>query len=142
MNVSQILGGKGSEIISVEAGTPLVEVARVLGERRIGAVPVLEGGKLAGIISERDIVRGIAIRGAETLQDAVDSLMTKSVTTCTPHETIVRVMEIMTERRIRHIPVVDDQGLVGMVTIGDVVKARIDETQAEAAALKEYIATG
>jgi len=141
MNVSKILETKGSEIISVEVGSTVLEVAKLLGERRIGAVPVMDGKKLAGIMSERDIMRGLAIRGGGVLADDVDSLMTKSVFTCSVNDSVQQLMTMMTERRIRHIPVVEEDELVGMVSIGDVVKERMQETEMEAAALKDYIAT-
>lgn len=141
MNVSKILETKGSEIISVDVGCTVLDVAKLLGERRIGAVPVMQGSKLAGIISERDIMRGLAIRGGGVLADDVDSLMTKSVFTCSANSSVQELMTMMTERRIRHIPVVDGDELVGMISIGDVVKERMQETELEAAALKDYIAS-
>lgn len=141
MNVSKILNTKGSDIISVETGCTVLDVAKLLGERRIGAVPVLKGSRLAGIISERDIMRGLAIRGGGVLADDVASLMTKSVFTCSADDSVQQLMSMMTERRIRHIPVVDGDELIGMISIGDVVKERMQETEQEAAALKDYIAS-
>ena len=142
MTVSNILTNKGDDVISLDMNSSVGDVAKILGERRIGAIPIMDGKKLAGIISERDVVRGLAIRGGEVLADNVATLMTKSVTTCSPLETIDKVMAVMTERRIRHVPVMDDGTLVGIVTIGDVVKERLVETEQEAEALKEYIAHG
>ncbi|WP_020400084.1 CBS domain-containing protein [Kordiimonas gwangyangensis] len=141
MTVGRILDQKGHDIISQEAGCSVLEVAKLLGERRIGAVPVMKGGKLAGIISERDIMRGLAIRGGGVLADDISTLMTKSVFTCTPNDSVQHVMGMMTERRIRHVPVMDGGKLVGMISIGDVVKERMQETEKEAAALKDYIAS-
>jgi len=141
MNVSKILKSKGSEIISVEVGCTVLDVSKLLGERRIGAVPVMNGSKLAGIISERDVMRGLAIRGGSVLADDVESLMTKSVVTCGSNESVQQLMAMMTERRIRHIPVVENDKLIGMISIGDVVKERMQETEQEAAALKDYIAS-
>ncbi|WCL53537.1 CBS domain-containing protein [Gimibacter soli] len=141
MNVKQILGSKGSEVVFVAPGCKVSEVSKVFGERRIGAVPVMDKGRLVGIVSERDVVRGLAIRGAAVLDDAVDTLMTRSVATCTGEATLNELMEMMTERRIRHVPVVEDGKLIGIVSVGDVVKERLQETQQEADALKEYIAT-
>ena len=141
MNVSKILETKGSEIISLEVGCTVLEVAKLIGERRIGAIPLLKKGKLAGIISERDVMRGIAIRGGSVLADMAESLMTKSVATCTPKDTIQHLMTMMTERRVRHIPVIDNGNLVGIISIGDVVKERMDEAAHEADALKDYIAS-
>lgn len=142
MNVGKILDGKRSEVISVEEGASVLDVSKLLGERRIGAVPVMKNGKLCGIISERDVVRGLAIRGGDVLSDGVSSLMTKSVVTCTTNDSVSQIMVMMTERRIRHVPVVEDDKLLGMISIGDVVKERMEETQQEAEALKAYIATG
>jgi len=141
MNVSKILEGKTFEIISVEVGSSVLDVAKLLGERRIGAVPVMKGKKLAGIVSERDIMRGLAIRGGSVLADKIDSLMTKSVFTCSKDHSILELMKMMTERRIRHIPILDDESVIGMISIGDVVKERMQETEQEAAALKDYIAS-
>jgi CBS domain-containing protein len=141
MNVGKILENKGSEIISVELGCTVLEVAKLLGTRRIGAAPVMKGKKLAGIISERDVMRGLAIRGGGVLADDVDSLMTKSVFTCTRADSLQQLMSMMTERRIRHIPVVENDVLIGMISIGDVVKERMQQTEQEAEALKDYIAT-
>lgn len=142
MNVGKILEGKLSEIISVEESASVLDVAKLLGERRIGAVPVMKKGKLCGIISERDVVRGLAIRGGDVLADGVDTLMTKSVVTCDKSDSVSQIMVMMTERRIRHVPVVEKDKLLGMISIGDVVKERMEETQQEADALKAYIASG
>lgn len=141
MNVSRILETKGSSVISLDVDCTVLDVAKLLGERRIGAVPILSSGKLAGIISERDIMRGLAIRGGSVLADPVDSLMTKSVFTCSGDDSVAHLMEMMTQRRIRHIPVLDDERVVGIISIGDVVKEQMEETQQEAEALKEYIST-
>ena len=141
MIVSKILGATGSDVITITEDQTVADVAKLLGERRIGAVPVMAGKNIAGIISERDIVRGLAIRGGAVLDDGVGTLMTRSVVTCGMTETIQNLMAMMTERRIRHVPVIDDNGLVGVVTIGDVVKHRLSETEQEAEALKEYIAS-
>lgn len=141
MNVGQILSQKGNEIIALERGCTVMDVAKLLGERRIGAIPITDDGKLCGIMSERDVVRGIAIRGGGVLADDVSTLMTKSVFTCTEDDTVYELMKMMTERRIRHVPVLDDADkLIGMISIGDVVKHRMEETTREAEALKEYIA--
>lgn len=142
MNVGSILSTKGDEIISVEENASVLEVSKLLGERRIGAVPVTKAGKLCGIISERDVVRGLAIRAGAVLADGVETLMTKSVVTCGVEDSVQTIMQMMTERRIRHVPVMEGSALVGMVSIGDVVKVRMQETEKEAEALKAYIATG
>lgn len=142
MTVKHILGDKGNEIISVEETDTVIGAIRLLKEKRIGAVLVKSGGKVAGILSERDIVRALVDEGGGLLQQPVSGLMTRDVVTCGPDEDIAEVMSLMTERRIRHLPVVEEDELVGMISIGDVVKQRIAETEQEANALKEYIATG
>ena len=139
MNVGKILESKDSEIIALEDSCTVLEVAKLLGERRIGAIPIMRVGKLCGIISERDVVRGLAIRGGAVLTDGVASLMTKSVITCSADDSVQQLMVMMTERRIRHVPVVEGGTLMGMISIGDVVKERIQETEQEAEALKAYI---
>jgi len=143
MNVASILKTKGSDVLSVSADTSVAEVARSLTDRKIGAVVVNgAGGSLAGILSERDIVRGVAQHGAGVLSEPVSTLMTADVLTCSIDDTVDQIMDLMTDRRIRHLPVVENGSLRGIVSIGDVVKARIAETEAEANALKEYIAAG
>ncbi len=139
MNVSKILEHKGSDIISLNVGCDVLEVAKLLGTRRIGAIPIMSGGELAGIISERDVMRGLAIKGGDVLSDKVETLMTKSVFTCSKNDTVQHLMTVMTERRIRHIPVLDEGRLIAMISIGDIVKERMQEAEQEADALKEYI---
>lgn len=141
MNVGKILESKDSEVIALEDSSNVMEVAKLLGERRIGAIPIMRSGKLCGIISERDVVRGLAIRGGSVLDDDVTTLMTKSVITCNAEESVEQLMVMMTERRIRHVPVVENGTLKGMISIGDVVKERIQETEQEAEALKAYISS-
>jgi len=142
MNVSQILRTKGDRIIYLEVGCTVFDVAKILDEQRIGAVPIMDDGKLVGIISERDLVRGLASQGGAVLDKEVSALMTSNVVTCEPCTTIHELMATMTRRRIRHVPVVEDGKLTGMVTIGDVVNERLHETELEAEHLKEYIAHG
>jgi len=142
MNVAAILKGKSGAIATVRSDTSVAEAAKLLASRRIGAV-LVDGGKgaggLAGILSERDIVRGLAERGAGVLDRPVGDLMTRDVVVTTSSHTIDRVMGLMTERRIRHLPVVDNGALVGVISIGDVVKHRIAEIEREAEALRTYI---
>jgi CBS domain-containing protein len=140
MNVSQILSDKNRDVISVTRDTSVFEISKLFGEHKIGAVPIIENGKLCGIISERDVVQGIADKGADALSATVDSLMTQRVFTCARGDTVQQLMALMTTKKVRHIPVVDDGKLVGIVSIGDVVKERLQETEQEAEALKEYIA--
>ena len=143
MYVKNILARKGSEVVRIAPNNTLLETARVLRENKIGAILACDSdGKMCGVISERDIVIAIARSGAAVLNNAVSTCMTTGVYTCTPEDTIKQVMEVMTSRRIRHLPVVGDEGaIVGMISIGDVVKERISETEAEAEALKAYIAS-
>lgn len=141
MTVNQILRQKGDNIISISEDKTVLEVSRILGERRIGAILVMDGDEIKGIISERDVIRGLSIRGGAVLEEAVESLMTRSVVTCKVSDSLTDLMAIMTERRIRHVPVVDEGKVVGVISIGDVVKERISETEHEAEALKNYIAS-
>lgn len=143
MYVKNILARKGSEVVRISPENTLIETARVLRENKIGAILACDSdGKMCGVISERDIVIAIARSGAAVLENKVATCMTTGVYTCRAEDTIKQVMEVMTSRRIRHLPVVgDDDSIVGMISIGDVVKERISETEAEAEALKAYIAT-
>jgi len=139
MNVLTILRDKGSEVITTAPSATVVDAARVMTDKRIGAVLVLDTGRVVGVVSERDIVRTISTRGAAALYLEVQDLMSSDVFTCRRDATIDDLMAMMTERRIRHIPVVEDGQLYGMVSIGDVVKHRIEETEQEAEALRGYI---
>ncbi|MCB2092085.1 MAG: CBS domain-containing protein [Alphaproteobacteria bacterium] len=143
MYVKNILNRKGHDVISIEPTSTMLETAKVLRENKIGAILVCDkDGKMCGVISERDIVIAIARSGAPILDKAVGDFMTTGVYTCKAEDTIKQVMEVMTSRRIRHLPVVGAGGtIVGMISIGDVVKERMSETEAEAEALKAYIAT-
>ncbi len=143
MNVRTILKSKGADVVSVEAGEAVSAAARLLTNRRIGALVVGDlGGEIVGMLSERDIVAGIARHGAVVLDQPVSALMTREVVFCDPADTIGDVMEKMTDRRIRHLPVVDDDRLLGVVSIGDVVKQRIAQSENDAEAMREYISTG
>ncbi len=142
MKVEEILRSKGAEVFAVAATEPISHAVDVLGERSIGAVLVTDGGEnVAGILSERDIVRMLRTRGADVLTAPVSSCMTKEVFTCTPETSVDELMTEMTRKRIRHMPVLRNGALAGVVSIGDVVKRKIEQTEHEAAALKEYIAS-
>jgi CBS domain-containing protein len=141
MIVAHILASKGRDVATTTPDKSISEVVAELSARKIGALVVMERGRVAGIISERDIVRAIGLRGAGILDDLVSSIMTRDVVTCRESDTINGVMSRMTRRRFRHIPVVEDGELVGIVSIGDVVKARIEEVEYEADELRTYIAT-
>ena len=143
MLVSQILREKGRDVLAISPGATLAEAARVLTKHRIGALIVRdEDGGLSGIISERDVVRAVAEEGAAALAFTVDARMTRDVATCQQTDTIEEIMETMTRCRFRHLPVVEEDSVIGIISIGDVVKLRIAEALREAQALKEYIATG
>jgi CBS domain-containing protein len=143
MNVAQILKHKGRRIVAVLPGESIADAARVLSREGIGAVLARDpNGAVVGIISERDVVRMLAQHGDKALAMSIAECMTRDVVFCTPHDSIDRVMSMMTSRRFRHLPVQDRGELVGIISIGDVVKQRIEETEMEAQALRQYIATG
>lgn len=143
MAVAHILKEKGSEVVGIAGDASIAEAVDMLARHGIGALVVDDGrGAVAGILSERDIVRGLARDGAALLATRVDEAMTREVVTTTPGESIGRVRELMTQGRFRHLPVIEDGRLVGVISIGDVVKHRIMEAELEAAALKDYIRTG
>lgn len=142
MNVEHILSHKGREVVCARPDHSLQEVAKMMSEKGIGAIVVSSSdGAIAGIISERDIMRTIAESGARALEDRVSSHMTKSVITCQERTTIQELMEQMTRGRFRHMPVVENGRLCGMVSIGDLIKNRLAEVEAEQEELKKYIAT-
>ena len=140
MNVGNILKEKGRKVITVMSDMKLLDVARVLTENGIGSIVVVDlHDKLIGIVSERDIVRTIATNGIEVLQNPVSECMTENVIVCSEAETIDHVMSSMTQRRFRHMPVIENQQLVGIISIGDVVKTKIASAEMEAEAMREYI---
>jgi CBS domain-containing protein len=139
MTISAILQSKGNEVLTVECATPVREAVTLLAERRIGAVPVLRAGKVAGIMSERDIIYCLKRDGAAALDLTVEKIMTAPAITVTPATEILGALSLMTRRRIRHLPVVDGDLLVGLVSIGDLVKFRMDKIESEAEAMLNYI---
>jgi CBS domain-containing protein len=142
MDVDRILSLKGRNVVSIEANKSLSEAAKLLSERRIGAVIVVDDRQpVSGILSERDIVRAIASQGTQALDEPVSRFMTGQVVTCTGRTSINDLMELMTQQKFRHVPVVEGGQLVGIISIGDVVKQRVEEIEAESQAIKEYIAT-
>jgi CBS domain-containing protein len=142
MTVKAILSRKGGDVVTIAPTAGLTAAVQLLAERRIGAIIVTgPDNRVAGILSERDIVRTLSERGPAALDDNVGAVMTRKVTTCTEADTIVSLMERMTEGKFRHLPVVDQGRLVGVISIGDVVKYRIEEVVHDADALREYIAT-
>ena len=142
MNVKAILAAKGGDIVSIEPPADLSAAAKLLSEHRIGAVVIRgAGGRLAGILSERDIVRAIAEQGADALAAPVGQVMTRNVTTCGENDSIADIMERMTAGKFRHLPVLRETELIGVVSIGDVVKQRVGEIEQDAEALRGYIQT-
>jgi CBS domain-containing protein len=139
MTVEKILKGKSSVVATVGADLPLSDVVALLTERRIGAVPVMDGATLVGIISERDIVHVLASHGTAALELKVSDAMTRAVKTTTLQTTIAQAMGAMTAGRFRHLPVLDHGRLIGIISIGDVVKARLDEQQYEVENLRSYV---
>ncbi|WP_374383667.1 CBS domain-containing protein [Dongia sp.] len=143
MTVASILKQKPNRLISVGEKDSLADVAAILTRENIGAVTVLDGqGEMVGIVSERDLVRQIAREGAGVLGNSVASVMTKSVVCCTPEDSIEGTMALMTERRFRHLPVRSQGRIIGMISIGDVVKRRVEDAEREAASLRDYIVRG
>ena len=143
MLVSQIIKQKGGSVYSVTPEVSLAEAVRQLNERRVGALLVLDGGRITGVFSERDVVRVLAEGGEGALSRPVSSAMSAEVVSAKPTETVDELLGRMTDRRIRHLPVVSREGeLCGMVSIGDLVKHKISEVEAEAQTLKNYIAAG
>ena len=141
MTVRAILDSKGRHIESVEPDAKLSAAIRILSERRIGAVLVMSKGHLDGILSERDIVRVIGERGAGALEEPVSQVMTRKVVTCKETDTVAELMEMMTTGKFRHLPVTDNGNVVGLISIGDIVKRRVQEYEAEQEALRDYIKT-
>lgn len=143
MTVLHILQAKGYDVCTVQAGQKVEETANVLSEYRIGAIVVVKpDGAVEGMISERDLVRAVAADGSGALNRPVRDYMTADVETCVTSDTIEHVMEIMTTGRFRHVPVVEKGKLCGIISIGDVVKRRIEDTEREAQAMREYISSG
>ena len=143
MFVSDILAQKGGLVFTVTPGTSIAQLSQQLSTRRIGSVLVLDGeGAVAGIVSERDLVRALASHGAKAMELEARQVMTRDVVTCDPDDSIDQVMQTMTQGRFRHLPVVRHGELLGLVSIGDVVKARLEETKHETEALKAYIVAG
>jgi CBS domain-containing protein len=142
MTVRAILDTKGHQIESVEPDVRLSAAIKTLAERKIGAVLVIsQEGRIEGILSERDIVRVLGERGAAVLDEPVSAVMTRKVVSCKQADTVSAIMEIMTSGKFRHLPVVEDGQVVGLISIGDIVKWRVREYEAEQEALREYIKT-
>lgn len=142
MTIKLILDEKGRDVVTVKPDASLAQAMKILGEKRIGALIVSVGAdKISGILSERDIVRVLAQQGADAFDLSVEAVMTAKVQTCNEESTINDVMEIMTRGRFRHMPVEKNGKLAGIISIGDVVKRRIEDVEREAEQIREYIAT-
>lgn len=142
MNVTSILSAKGGDVITIEPTATLAAATKLLSERKIGAVLILGAGdRVAGILSERDIVRALAARGPSALDEPVGQSMTRNVVTCGKDDPIASVMERMTQGKFRHLPVVEQGKLAGIISIGDVVKQRLTEMEQESEAMRDYIRT-
>lgn len=141
MTIAAILRSKGASIVQVSPKTTLRELVDLLTDKGIGAVPVVDGDAIVGIMSERDVVHALKREGASMLDWPVERVMTHPAITVTPDLPVIAGLSLMTRRRIRHLPVLDDGRLVGFVSIGDLVKARVDRIESEADAMRAYIAS-
>ncbi len=141
MTVRSILDSKGHQVLSVEPDAKLAAAVKILGEKKIGAVLVMSQGRIEGILSERDIVRVLSERGAHVLEEPVNGVMTRKVVSCRQSDTVAGIMEMMTLGKFRHLPVVEDGKVVGLISIGDIVKRRVREYETEQEALQNYIKT-
>jgi CBS domain-containing protein len=142
MTIKAILQTKGHEILSISGDARVSDAVALLSEKRIGALPVVDGGQLRGIFSERDVIYGLAKQGAAVLDARVVDVMIAPAVTVESESPVIAALSLMTRRRIRHLPVVEGGETVGFVSIGDLVKHRIDKIEAEAAAMRDYIQGG
>lgn len=143
MNVAAILKSKGRAVSTAKPETTLLEISQKLAQKKIGAIVIVgDSGTVAGIISERDIIRAINTYGADALQRAASDVMTRAVISCTEMSVLDELMEMMTQGRFRHLPVIEDDQLIGIISIGDVVKNHIAEVEMEVTAMRGYLATG
>jgi len=138
-SVRQLLDRKGRQVFSIAPGTPVLDAIRTMAERHVGALLVMEGEKLSGIVSERDYARKVILMGRSSADTPVRDIMTAAVITVQPETPVEKCMQIMTERRVRHLPVIENGRVVGMVSIGDLVKAVIAEQQQQIEQLESYI---
>lgn len=139
MTIAAILNSKGHEVVTVRAAARVREAVAVLAERRIGAVPVVDSDTVIGVFSERDVIYALAAEGAAALDRAVEETMTAPAVTVEPKDAALTALSLMTRRRVRHLPVIDGGRMIGVVSIGDLVKYRIDRIEADAAAMRDYI---
>lgn len=139
MTIATILGGKGHAVVSIAGDRTVTEAVKLLAERRIGAVPVIAGDAVIGIFSERDVIYSLEREGQGALERSVSEVMTSPAITVSPDESILAALALMTRRRIRHLPVMESGRCVGVVSIGDLVKHRIERIESEAEAMRAYI---
>ena len=139
MTIAAILQGKGHEVIQLNPDVSLRDAVNLLVERRIGCAPVVDGGEVVGILSERDVIRAVNSGESDILSTPVSSVMTSPAVTITPEVAVMTALSLMTRRRIRHLPVMEGGKMAGFVSIGDLVKYRIDKIESEAAAMRDYI---
>jgi len=140
MHIAAVIKRKGSDVVSIAPDRTIAEAVSLLTKNRIGAVLVLDStGEIQGILSERDIVSGLSRHGADALTQRVDALMTRDVLRCSPHDTIAEIMHVMTERRTRHLAVMENGKLAGLISIGDVVKQRLIDANLEVETLRGYV---
>ena len=139
MTIAAVIGSKGDAVETIGADAPLSEAIRLLGEKRIGALPVVEDGRIVGIVSERDVIYCLREHGAEVLDWRVSRLMSSPAITSTMDTGVLAALALMTQRRIRHLPIVEGGQIRGIVSIGDLVKYRMERIEAEAEAMRSYI---
>jgi CBS domain-containing protein len=142
MRIADVLRSKGSDVATVDPSVTVAELISQLATHNVGALPVVDGGELVGIVSERDVVRRLDVAGPGLLEARVGDIMITGVTTCAPGDSVADIAAVMTNRRFRHLPVVVEGRLAGIVSIGDLVKARIDLLESEREQLQSYIAAG
>jgi CBS domain-containing protein len=140
VRVKQLLGRKGHEVWSVDADEPVLEAIQMMADRHVGALPVTRGGELVGVISERDYARKVILLGRSSAETPVWQIMSSPVVTVTPEDDVRQCMQVMTEKRIRHLPVVQDGRMVGMISIGDLVRVVIEEQDQTIEHLERFIA--
>ncbi|CAM3191477.1 Inosine-5'-monophosphate dehydrogenase [Sphingomonas antarctica] len=139
MTIAVILQDKGREVVSTTSGALVRDAVALIAEKRIGALPVIDGGQVVGVFSERDVIACLAQAGAAALDKSVGDVMTSPAVMAEPATPVIAALSLMTRRRIRHLPVLDGGALVGVVSIGDLVKYRIDRIEGEASAMRDYI---
>ena len=137
----QLLGSKTPEVFAVAPGDSVMDAIRLMAEKGVGAVLVMDGARLAGIVSERDYARKVVLHGKSSSDTSVRDIMTADVVTVSPHQTVAQCMQIVTDHRIRHLPVVEEGDVIGVISIGDLVKAVIEDQQVQLDQLQRYIAS-